>query len=586
MTIFMKNFFALLLFVSLYSILLPSFAHAESAENAKSPSPLFGLSMHGETKYDESSKHLEYANPNAPKGGALRMSATGSFDTLNPYALKGSAPQNMNLVYDRLMQRVWDEPFTMYPLIAKKISVPEDRSSITFTLNPKARFHDGSKITARDVVFSYKTLKESGRPNMRRVYALSNDPTVQKNENGEEEVAFTLKDGFNRETIMIIAMMPVLSEKWWQGKDFNQTTIQPPLGNGPYRVKDVQIGKKITYERVEDYWAKDLFFNVGHYNFDTITYDYYRDDTIALEAFKKGDLDLRREWNIGKWTSNYNDIPPNIVKSELEHGRPERAHGFIFNFRRPPFDNPAVRKALSLAFDEEWVGTNIYHNKFTRIRSIYPNSVLDASASEEPAEKQTLRKRQREASKLLKEQGWIIKDGKRINEKTGEPLAFELLLSTPQEEKIALTYQRSLERLGIDLSIRVADSATFQERKSAYDYDMLSFFWQNSLSPGTEQVLYWSCATKDRPSGFNFSGICNLALDEAAQNIAQAVTYSDLKQQAHKIDSIIMKENVFIPLFYKGRDYIAHKNTIKFTEINPIYGAVLETWWHNTPETE
>jgi len=537
---------------------------------------LHTLAMHGQSQYDETSKHLSYVNPEAPKGGSIKVAAIGTFDTLNPYSLKGQAPQNMNLIYDRLMRRVWDEPFTMVPLIAQSVDVPDDRSSITFHLNPAARFHDGSAITAQDVLFSFETLKEHGRPNMRRIYRLIDAVETYD----DLTIHFRLGETFDRETIMILALMPVLSKDWWLTRDFDSTLLEPPLTNGPYRIKEVDQGHTITYERVDNYWAKDLLANKGQYNFNTVTYDYFRDDTIALEAFKKGDLDLRREWDVGKWQSAYKDMSTDLVRLSAPHKRPERTHGFIFNLRRKPFDDLNVRKALTLAFDEDWIGKNLFHSEFKRIDSFFSNSVLAAPKKDAlEGNTKTLRTKLREAGTLLKSAGWIVKDGKRVHKDTNEPMRFEILLSSVQEEKIALTYKRTLERLGIDLDIRMADSATFQKRKNVYDYDILTHYWQNSLSPGTEQMLYWSCDAAKKDAGFNYSGICSKDIDEYATKIGNAKSYDELTRYAHLIDSTGISQHILVPFFYKGVDYIAHKKTLNYPENTAIYGVVFESWW-------
>ncbi len=535
---------------------------------------IFGLAMHGQAKYSPSNAYLSYVNPNAPKGGALKIAAIGTFDSLNPYSIKGIAAKNMNLVYDRLMRRVWDEPFTLYPLIAEYVEVAQDRSSITFHINPKAQFHDGSSITTKDVLFSYETLKEHGRPNMRNIYKLVSNVEVLS----AHKIKFTLGEDRTRETVMIIAMMPILSKAWWSEHSFDSTITQTPVLNGAYRIKESEIGRKITYERAPDYWAKDLFVNRGQYNFDSITYEYFRDDTIALEAFKKGDLNFRREWDINKWRTAYNGMIKDNEQLDSPHQRPERAHGFIFNLRRDPFNDINVRKALSLAFDYEWIGKNIFHGEFKRIDSFFPNSSLKYPVLHEKIDL-SFRDKLKIASSLLQDSGWIIEGGSRINKDTKEPLSFELMISTKQEEKIALAYQKTLQRLGVDMKIRMNDSATFQKRKSSYDYDMIAFYWQNSLSPGTEQALYWSCAAASTPASFNFSGICNDKLDEAVKNIADAQTYGDLTNYAHEIDRILLSEHISIPLFYKNVDYIAHHKAIKHSDITPIYGAVIESWW-------
>lgn len=566
---------------------------------AQEQETLFGLAMHGQTKYSANSTHLDYVNPDAPKGGDVKMSAVGTFDTLNPYALKGQAAMNMNLVYDRLMRRVWDEPFTMYPLIAERADIATDRSSVTFHLNPAAKFHDGSPITAEDVLYSYETLKEHGRPNMRRIYKLVKTAEIKD----KQAIHFTFGEGYDRETVMILAMMPVLSKAWWSGRDFNEGVTESPVLNGPYRIKSFEMGRSITYERVDDYWAKDSFVNKGHYNFDTITYDYFRDDTIALEAFKKGDLDIRREWDVSKWRTAYDGMNPHMVRLNVPHKRPERVQGFFFNTRKPPFDDIRVRKAIGLAFDDQWVLKNLYHSQFKRIQSFFPNSVLAATPeitdteqellapwkdkiqssaftkAAQNSKKPSVRTKLKQASQLLNEAGWEIIEGKRINKKTGAALTFEILVTTPQDEKIALTFQRSLERLGITMTIRMADSATFQKRKQNYEYDMLAFYVQFTLSPGTEQTLYWTCKAAEEPARFNYAGICNPALDHFAGLIANAKTYDDLISYAHIIDRIALSEYIFVPMFYKNVDYIAHHKNIFYPKNTPIYGAVLESWW-------
>lgn len=531
--------------------------------------------MHDNPKYTQSDTHLEYVNPDAPKGGTLKQSAIGTFNTLNPFSIKGQSPLNINLINDRLMRRVWDEPFTLYPLIAKHVEIPDDRSSITFHLNPNARFHDNSPITAHDVLFSYETLREKGRANMRRIYKLVENAEIID----QHTIHFKFAEGYDRETVMIIAIMPVLSKQFWENRDFDSGLTETPLSNGPYRVKTFDLGRNITYERVENYWANDLFVNVGHYNFDQVTYDYFRDDSIALEAFKKGELNLRREWDINKWQTKYTVLPPSINLKELNHQRPERAKGMIFNLRRHPFDNLKIRKALSLAFHHEWVKKNQYGPNFKRINSIFPNAALEAPDNKPPS--QSYRKRLKEAGKLLDQAGWSVVNGQRINKQSGKTMNFELIVSTPQDEKIALTYQQSLKRLGITLQIRNLDSAAFQDRKTSYEYDMIAFHWQNSLSPGTEQSLYWSCEAANEPSRFNFSGICYQNLDDLTEKIANAPSYEVLTQYAHSIDQFLRDQYVFIPLFYKGADYIAHHKNITHPDKTPLYGAVIETWWTN-----
>lgn len=552
----------------------------------------FGLSMVGSPKYTVESTHLDYANPDAPKGGELKQAATGSFDTLNPYTIKGNAAKGLNLTTDRLMARVWGEPFTLYPLIAKSIDVPNDRSSITFNLNDKARFHDGSRISSEDIIFSFKTLREYGRPNMRRIYKLAKAEPLDS-----QTVKFTLSGDYDRETVMILAMMPIISKSYWQNKDFNQTTLTPPLGNGPYRIKEIDAGRKITYERVADYWAEDLLPNKGHHNFNEITYDYFRDDSVSLEAFKKGDLSLRREWDAGEWNNSYSfDAADNgdVIKEEIKHGRAEKIRGFIFNTRRPPFDNLEVRKALTTIFDFDWVNKNFFYDKYSRIGvpflrngTFFPNTDLsyipDTSNKKYTTDRRNLL---RNADTTLKENGWIIKNGKRIHKDTGEIMNFEILLDTPSQEKIALAYARSLKKMGIEVNVRVMDSAAFRSRINDYDFDMLLYHWNSTLSPGTEQYLYWSCESAKTPSRWNYAGICDPEIDELAKAIPTAKTREELKNLAQNLDKKLQEGQYFVPLYYNPNDYVAYWNTLKRPKVVPLYGIVLETWWMEQQETQ
>lgn len=559
--------------------------------------------MHGTPKYGPNASHLDYANPDAPKGGTFRQSGIGTFDSLNPFAIKGKPAEGLVLLNDRLMARVWDEPFTLYPLIAQRADVAADRSSVTFHIDPRARFHDGTPITADDVLFSFETLRDSGRPNMRRIYALATGATVNGN-----AVTFTFGDGHDRETVMIFAMMPVLSRAYWANKTFDSSTLEIPLGSGPYKIASVDPGRKIVYERVRDYWAADHLVNRGHHNFDSIVYDYFRDDMVAFEAFKAGALDFRREVDAGRWASSY-DFPAirngDARRDTVHHNRAERVRSLIFNARRAPFDDKRVRMALAQVLDFDWINQNIFHGQVQQIRSIFPNTDLAARGTPDAAELALLepfratldpavfgpawippksktatdqRINLRRADQLLTEAGWTVVNGKRVDAQ-GKPLTFEILLSAPEDEKIALSYVRSLKRLGVDARVRVLDSSAFIGRLGAYDYDMVLYFWQNSLSPGTEQVLYWSCAAARENSRWNYPGMCEPAIDHLAGAIANAQSREELTALARALDRVIMAGHYFIPLYYTGRDFAALRHNIRRPETTPLYGIVTETWW-------
>lgn len=592
------------IFIFLAALLIPELVLAAAAPARAGES--FGLAMHGAPRYAADAPHLDYANPDAPRGGTLKQAAPGTFDSLNPFAIKGKAALGLDLVYDRLTMRVWDEPFTLYPLIAEKIEVPEDRSSLTVHINPAAKFHDGAPVTAEDVLFSFETLRDSGRPNMRRVYKLADEAKVVDG----STVYFHFAPGYDRETVMIFAMMPVLQKAWWSKRPFDSAVLETPVGNGPYRVREMQPGRRIVLERVKDYWAANLPLNRGLYNFDEVVFDYYRDDTVAFEAFKAGDIGLRREWDAGKWASAY-DFPAvekgDIITETLPHGRPERVRSFIFNTRRPPFDDVRVRKALNYAFDFNWANDKLYHGQYKRITSFFPNSELAARYA--PGDDETAilapfkdslppevfgpawqppeAKNQKEtrdnlriADELLKEAGWIVKGGKRVRaDDPSRAFTFEILLETADDEKIALSFQRSLKRLGIEARVRPLDTAAFRGRLNEYDFDMVLHYWLNTLSPGSEQILYWGCDAAKEPARWNYAGICAPAADAISLAIAGARSREDLVAHARALDRVLTWGWYMVPLYYTGVDYVAHRDTIHAPPETPLYGMVIETWW-------
>ncbi len=590
--------FVFLIFLSVQA------AYAESSSTDR-----HALAMHGAPKYSADFKHLDYANPNAPKGGMLKQAINGHFDTLNNHVILGSYAKGLNLTYDTLMTRVWDEPFTMYGLVAESIDIPQDRSSITFHLRPEARFHDGQPMTVDDVIFSHDAYLNHGHPVRRRVYGLVTNVTKI----GEHSVRFDFGEGYDAETALILSMMPVLPKHYWtaEGRDISKTTLEPPLGSGPYRIKSFDPGRNIIYERVKDYWAKDLAVHKGHYNFDTMVFHYYRDDDIAFEAFKAGEHNIRREHDIRKWKTGY-DIPSvqskDTLLTELTHGRPEYVRSIVFNTRRPLFQDRRIRKALNIMFDFNWLNDNLFYGSFKRIDSFFPNSELAApeiadqterdileqykdvlpqdilSEKKEPPQK--TRARMREALALFKQAGWVIKDKKLVHSETGEDFTFEILLRKAEEKKIALSYARSLERLGITITIRQVESAQYQGRLDSFDYDLCFFTWVNSLSPGNEQVNYWGKDAATRNGSRNYPGATNPAIDALAHSIAQAPTRKALVAQTHALDRALMSEFYTIPLYYLGKDLIAYSKDLRFTETTPTYGTVLETWWSTKTKEE
>ncbi len=597
------------------SLLLIFLSLPSSADSGQVPphlSPVYGLAMHGEAKYGPDSVRLDYASAQARKGGTLHLAAFGNFDTLNPYALKGSAAPGLSNFYDRLMGRVWDEPFTLYPLIAERAEIAEDRSAVEIHINPAARFHDGTPITADDVLFSFETFKREGRPNMRRVYGL----VTETRKTGPLSVLFRFGAGYDRESVMIIAMMPVLSKAWWSGRDFSATTLDIPPGSGPYHISEISPGRRIVYRRVADYWAENLLVNRNHHNFERIVYDTYRDDSVAFEAFKAGDLDLRDETDLSNWTQGYN-FPAmrsgEVRRDVIPHKRPEKVRGFIYNTRRAPFDDIRVREALARALDFSWINENLLAGMTRQVDSFYPNAELAAHGTPSGAEtailapyRETLppevfgpawtppktgtralmRDHLRRARDLLTEAGWDIQDGTLRHKETGKPFSFEILVGTPDDEKIALSWQRNLKKLGIHALIRTLDSAGFTARLTRYDYDVVLHYWLSTLSPGTEQILYYGCAAADQPGRWNYAGICNPAVDAIALQIADSRDRADLIAHVRALDRILTWGWYLVPLDYLGKSLTAARTSLARPDTTPIYGYVLETWWEKGPEQD
>ena len=528
---------------------------------SKAQEPVKAIAMHGTPAQEISI--LPYARTDVVKGGRLTQCAVGTFDTLNDNTMKGKAADGLFLLNDPLMRRVWDEPFTLRGLIAKEVILPDDRSSITFRLDPNAIFHDGSPILSTDVEFSFNTLKEKGKPNTRNVYKLVNKVTIID----DRTIRFDFGDGYDRETALILAMMPVYSKSYWHDREFDATTMDIPLGNGPYKIKSVDAGKKITFEKVTDYWANSNPVTVGHYNFDEMVFDYYRDEQIALEAFKSGECDVRREFNPAKWQVNYDDSAAYLTE-ELTHSRPEPARGLIMNTRRAPMNDIRVRQALTLAFDFDWINQSLFHGKAKQVKSTFPNAPFAVPFTYGTSNK---RENLKQAAELLTQAGWPVKNGERF--------ALTLLLNNPADEKIALAYARDLKRLGVTLTVRTLDTAQFTGALNEYDYDMVAWRWINSLSPGTEQAVYWGCAAAATKGSRNYSGICDPRIDDTIAALTTAKTYDDLVNTAQKLDRMIMEHFLFVPLYYTGVDYVARWSSIQRPDTQSLYGMVLETWW-------
>src|SRR6266446_1037879 len=479
-----------------------------------------GMSLYGDLKYGPDFKNFDYVNPNAPSGGTMRYAAIGTFDTLNPFVIKGIPAAGIGGTFDTLTARSEDEPSSEYGLVAEKIELAPDKLSVLYTLRKEARFHDGTPMTPEDVVWTLETLRTKGQPMYRSYYG---DVTKVEKE-GERGVRFTFKSADNRELPQIVGEMPVLSKKYWGGRDFEKTTLDPPLGSGPYKIEALDPGRSITYRRVPDYWGADLPVRKGRGNVDVIRYDYYRDGTIALEAFKAGQYDVRLENQAKAWATGY-DSPALreglIKKEEIPNQLPSGMQGFGYNLRRPIFQDPRVRQALAYAFDFEWSNKNLFYDSYVRTRSYFDNSELAATGVPQGEELKTLEKYRgkisdevftkeynppkydgsgnirdglRAALALLKEAGWIFRNEKRVNDKTGEPFAFEILLNDPQMERIVLPFAKNLERVGVTARVRTVDVAQYEKRMETFDFDTAVVVFGQSLSPGNEQREYFGTA--------------------------------------------------------------------------------------------
>lgn len=570
------------------------------------------LAMHGEPKYGPDFQHFDYVNPDAPKGGSLRLSALGTFDSLNSFILRGTPAVGLSNLYDTLTVSSADEPFTAYGLVAEAIETPPDRSWVKFRLRPEARFHDGAPIRAEDVIFTFNLLREQGHPIWKFYYA--DVTTVEKT--GEREVTFRFRPGENRELPLIIGQMAVLPEHYWKGREFSRTTLEPPLGSGPYRIARVDAGRSIVYQRVEDYWAKDLPVNRGRYNFDQIRYDYYLDSMVMLEAFKGGAFDIRLE-NVAKnWATAY-DVPAvqegRLKRVEIPHELPQGMQGFYYNIRRPVFRDPQVRKALGYAFDFEWTNRNIFFSAYTRTRSYFSNSELAAVGLPSPAELALLepfrdqlppevftqvyeppsttgmgipRANLREAGRLLKEAGWEVRDNRRVHVETGRVLRFEILLPDPSYERLVLPFVRNLERLGVIATVRSVDATQYIERMKRFDFDMTMLTRGQSLSPGNEQRSYWGSRAADEPGSQNYIGIKHPAVDALIEKIIAAPDRDGLIAATRALDRVLLWNYYVIPHYHLNRWRLAYWDKFGRPEVFPKYSSppVEDTWWAKSAE--
>ena len=560
------------------------------------------ISMFGDLRYPPGFKHFGYVNPEAPKGGDVRLAAIGTFDSLNPFILKGVPAAGIGSVFDTLMVSSQDEPFSEYGLIAESIEVPSDRTWVAFILRPEARFHDGSAVTVEDVIWTFDTLKAKGQPFFRSYYA----QVTKAEKAGERRVKFTFGPGENRELPLIVGQLPVLSRAYWSKRDFEKTTLEAPLGSGPYRVEAVEPGRSITYRRVKDYWAARQPVRVGQYNFDSMRYDYYRDITVAVEALKGGEYDFRQE-NVAKnWATAYNvpAVAQGLLRKEgIRNEVPTGMQAFVYNTRRPVFQDARVRKALAYAFDFDWMNKNLFFGTYIRTRSYFSNSelasqgvprddelkILEPFRGKVPEEVFTReyvppdgsnhREAAREALRLLQEAGWVVKDQKLVNAKTGEPMAFEILISDPTWERIALPFAKSLERLGIAPRVRTVDTAQYQNRTDNFDFDMIVAVWGQSLSPGNEQRDFWSSAAATTPGSRNLAGIKDPVIDKLIDLVITAPDRPGLVARTQALDRVLLWGAYVIPQWHINIFRVVFWDKFGRPGVNPRFALGFTTWW-------
>ncbi|MBX5221813.1 extracellular solute-binding protein [Rhizobium sp. NLR8a] len=586
--------------------------------SAVAAEPLHGIAMHGEPALPPDYKHFPYVNPDVKKGGKITYGVVGTFDNLNPFILKSMRttargmwdPEYGNLVYESLMQRSRDEPFTLYGLLAETVEWDDDRSFIQFNLNPKAKWSDGQPVTPEDVIFTFELMRDKGRvPYSERLKVVAKMEKV-----GERSVRFTFNEKADRETPLIFGLFPVLPKHLVDPETFDRTSLTPPVGSGPYKVKTVKPGESITYERDPNYWGKDIPAKVGTDNYDQITVQYFLQDTTLFEAFKKGDIDLYPDGNPGHWANAYNfpaATSGTVIKDVFTPKLPSGMLGFVFNTRRPIFTDPRVREGLSLVFDFEWANKNLYSGAYKRTQSFWQNSELSsfgvpANAAELallgpikdkiapeildgtyklPVTDGSGRDRNvlKQAVGLLKQGGYTIQGGKMVDA-SGRQLAFEIMTQNADQEKLAVAYQRSLQTIGIAASIRTVDDSQYQSRTNSFDYDMIIKSYTSSLSPGTEQLGRWSSAARTQEGKDSFAGANDPDLDTLIDHVLRARSNEDFTAAVRSYDRLLLSSHYVLPLYHMDQQWVARSKRIGHPDTVPLYGYQLPVWWDTSAQ--
>lgn len=564
------------------------------------------IALYGDPLYDKDFTHFTYVNPQAPKGGSIKLATTLNFDSLNPFILKGVKAPGISMVFESLMTGSLDEPATMYGLIAESVSIGKDYSSARFTLRKQARFSDGTPITPADVVFSFEKLAKEGDP----AYQITLAPIQDVKQTGTHEVTFTFKETGNRELPQVAAGMPIFSKAYYTTNAFDKTSLSAPLGSGPYLVDKVDQGRSISYKRDPNYWGSTLPVNVGQYNFDKVHYTIYKDETVALEALKAGEFDYHEEYIARNWATAYS-IPAiktgKFIKREVKHNNAAGMQGFIFNLRRNKFSDIRVRQAIGLTLDFEWMNKTIFYSAYLRTSSYFENTSFAARGLPDAAELALLAPMRDQlpetvfttaysppktdgsgnarenlilAQKLLNDAGWVIKDGKRVHKDSAEPLTVEFLLHQPSMERVVAPMRKNLARLGIEASIRNVDSSQYQKRLDEADFDMISLWVNRGVSfPGNEQVSYWHSKQADIAGSNNIAGVKNPAIDSLLALLIKAQTLGELTSAARALDRVMLHQHYVIPHWFVSNFRIAYWDKFGIPTTTPKYNVGLFTWW-------
>lgn len=585
---------------------LLAFAAPVNAQEA-THAPTHALAMHGASKYAADFTHFDYVNPAAPKGGTLKLAGYDTFDNLNPFIIKGVSASGAEIIYDTLTEQSSDEAFTVYGGLASAIETPEDRSWVIYTVRPEARWHDGKSVTAADVKWTFETLTTKGAPFYKAYY--QNVKTVEVLDGNR--VKFTFDMANNRELPLIVGQMPILPQHYWEGKTFENTTLVPPLGSGPYKIGAVAPGRSIEYVRVKDWWGDNVPAFKGRYNFDRIVYEYYKDQNVSLEAMFAGQYDFRQEYVAKLWATAYNApavTSKKIIKKTIDNDLPQGMQGFTFNIRRPVFQDKAVRQAINYAFDFEWSNKQFAYNEYTRTRSYFANSEMEATKLPEGAELAILeqfrgqipdevftqeyqnpktdgsgnnRANLKEAARLLDEAGWKLgADG--IRTKDGVRLEFELLMAGVNEgfQRWFQPLEQNLQKIGVKGTIRIVDATQYTNRVMAFDYDMIVGSWGQSNSPGNEQREFWESSRADMPGSRNYIGLKDPAVDKIVEMIVASPTREDLVARCRALDRVLQHGWYVVPNWHIPAWRVAYWDKFGHPEKQaPFALGVMDTWW-------